>query len=79
VFNSGTITGNGGTAIQFAGTGNTLTLGPGSVINGLVLGTGSDTFQLGGSSGSGTFDVSGIGPQYQALAPSTKSTPRPGR
>jgi outer membrane autotransporter protein len=68
VFNSGTITGNGGTAIQFGGTGNTLTLGPGSVINGLVLGTGSDTFQLGGSSGSGTFDVSGIGPQYQGFS-----------
>jgi hypothetical protein len=51
VFNSGTITGAGGTAIQFAGLGNTLTLAPTSTIAGNVLGTGADTFQLGGSGG----------------------------
>jgi outer membrane autotransporter protein len=63
VFNSGTITAP--TAIDFSagGGGNTLTLGPGSNITGLVLGTGSDTFQLGGT-GTDSFDVSKIGPQY---------------
>jgi autotransporter-associated beta strand protein len=72
VFNAGTITGTGGTAINFAftpGSGPmTLTLGPGSVINGLVLGTGGDIFQLGGK-GSDTFDVDTIGAtlQYQGF------------
>lgn len=67
VFNAGSISG-GTAAISFAGTGNTLTLAPGSVITGNVLGTGSDTFQLGGS-GSATFDVSQIGAaaQYQGF------------
>jgi outer membrane autotransporter protein len=65
IFNAGTITGAGffNPAIQFAGTGNVLTLGPGSVINGFVRGTGADTFQLGGT-GTDTFDVSKIGAQY---------------
>ena len=69
VFNSGTITGSVGPAIQFQGTGNTLTLGPGSVINGNVLASGSDTFQLGGT-GADTFDVSkiGAGQQYQGFS-----------
>jgi autotransporter-associated beta strand protein len=68
VFNAGTITG-GALAIQFGGTGNTLTLGPGSVINGNVIGTGGDVFQLGGA-GSGAFDASAIGAaaQYQGFA-----------
>ena len=67
VFNAGTISG-GGAAIQFLGTGNTLTLAPGSVITGIVLGTGADTFQLGGS-GAATFDVSQLSPaaQYQGF------------
>jgi uncharacterized protein with beta-barrel porin domain len=68
VFNSGTITGTGGTAINFAltpGSGPfTLTLGPGSIINGNVLGTGGDLFQLGGI-GSDTFNVSNIGAAQQ--------------
>ena len=64
VFNVGTITGTGGTAVQFAGGGNTLTLAPTSVINGSVLGLGADTFQLGGS-GTGSFDASLIGPAQQ--------------
>jgi outer membrane autotransporter protein len=68
IFNSGTITGTAGTAIQFGGGVNTLTLGPGFAINGLVIGSGADAFQLGGSSGSGTFDVTTIGPQYQGFA-----------
>jgi autotransporter-associated beta strand protein len=68
VFNAGTITG-GTSAIQFGGTGNTLTLGPGSVIAGNVIGTGGDTFQLGGT-GSAAFDVSAIGAaaQYRGFA-----------
>jgi autotransporter-associated beta strand protein len=68
VFNAGTIIGGGGAAILFAGTGNTLTLGQGSVISGNVLGTGSDTFQLGGT-GAAIFDVSTLGPaaQYQGF------------
>jgi uncharacterized protein with beta-barrel porin domain len=69
VFNSGTITGTGGTAINFAltpGSGPfTLTLGPGSVINGTALGTGGDRFQLGGTTGSDTFNVSNIGAAQQ--------------
>ena len=46
-----------------------LTLGPGSVINGLVLGTGADTFQLGGT-GKDTFNLSliGAGQQYDGFS-----------
>jgi uncharacterized protein with beta-barrel porin domain len=67
IFNAGSISGSTA-AIQFAGSGNTLTLGPGSVISGLVLGTGSDTFQLGGT-GTASFEVSQIGAaaQYQGF------------
>jgi uncharacterized protein with beta-barrel porin domain len=67
VFNAGSISG-GTAAILFSGTGNTLTLAPGSVITGNVLGTGSDTFQLGGT-GAATFDVSQIDAagQYQGF------------
>ncbi|MBO4221118.1 autotransporter domain-containing protein [Bradyrhizobium neotropicale] len=69
VFNSGTINAaTGFAAIEFCGCGpgsaNVLTLGPGSVIHGLVLANGSDTFQLGGT-GAGTFDLSLIGPGNQ--------------
>jgi uncharacterized protein with beta-barrel porin domain len=72
VFNSGTINAaTGFAAIEFCGCGiaNVLTLGPGSVINGLVLGTGIDTFQLGGT-GKDTFNLSLIGPgnQYDGFA-----------
>ncbi len=73
VVNSGTITGTGGIAIDYGLNGSanpfTLTLEPGSVINGKVMSTvattGLDTFQLGGS-GNGTFDAStlGAGQQY---------------
>ena len=46
-----------------------LTLGPGSVINGLVLGSGTDTFQLGGT-GKDTFNLSliGAGQQYDGFS-----------
>jgi outer membrane autotransporter protein len=78
VFNAGTISATSGPAIFFTavgggGGGNTLTLGPGSVINGQVIGSGTDSFQLGGA-GAATFDVSGIGPsqQYQGFATFTK-------
>ncbi|WP_452101106.1 autotransporter outer membrane beta-barrel domain-containing protein [Bradyrhizobium monzae] len=71
VFNSGTINAaTGFAAIEFCSCGpNTLTLGPGSVINGLVLGTGTDTFQLGGT-GKDTFnlDLIGTGLQYDGFS-----------
>ena len=72
VFNSGTINAgtSGAIAIDFCGCGNnTLTLGPGSVINGQVLASGTDTFQLGGT-GKDTFNLSliGIGLQYDGFS-----------
>ncbi len=71
VFNSGTINAaTGFAAIEFCGCGNSvLTLGPGSVINGLVLGNGTDTFQLGGT-GKDSFNLSliGAGLQYDGFA-----------
>ncbi|MGY8637869.1 autotransporter domain-containing protein [Bradyrhizobium sp. 14AA] len=70
VFNSGTINAATGlAAIDFCSCGpNTLTLGPGSVINGFVLGAGTDTFQLGGT-GKDTFDLGliGAGLQYDGF------------
>ena len=69
VTNNGTITGTT-SAIEFVGSGgNTLTLGPTSIINGGVLALGANNLlQLGGS-GIGSFDVSLIGPaaQYQGF------------
>jgi uncharacterized protein with beta-barrel porin domain len=72
VFNSGTINATTGfAAIEFCGCGiaNVLTLGPGSVINGLVFGTGIDTLQLGGL-GKDTFNLSliGAGQQYDGFS-----------
>ena len=67
VFNAGTITGTSGTAISFSGGGNTLTLGPGSVINGTAQGSGADTFQLGGT-GTASFDASLLLTQYSGYA-----------
>jgi uncharacterized protein with beta-barrel porin domain len=68
VFDSGTIVGTGGTAIEFAAGPNTLTLGPGFNIQGNVIGSGGDVFQLGGT-GSGNFNLSsiGAGQQYQGF------------
>jgi uncharacterized protein with beta-barrel porin domain len=65
VYNSGSINVTGGSiAITFGGSGNTLTLAPGSNISGAVIGAGNDTFQLGGG-GAATFDISRLGPaQY---------------
>jgi uncharacterized protein with beta-barrel porin domain len=64
IFNSGTITGTSGTAISFRSGTNTLTLGPGSLIDGNVFGSGGDTLQLGGT-GNGAFDLSTIGATQQ--------------
>jgi hypothetical protein len=64
IFNAGTITGNSGTAVQFAGGNNILTLGPGSIINGLVTGGSANIFQLGGV-GSDTFNLGLIGAAQQ--------------
>ncbi len=71
IFNSGTISAAAGfAAIELCGCGNSsLTLGPGSVINGLVLGNGTDTFQLGGV-GNDSLNLSliGAGQQYDGFA-----------
>jgi outer membrane autotransporter protein len=70
IFDSGTISSTivNGTAIQFGGGVNTLTLGPGFSITGKVVGAGTDIFQLGGA-GSGFFNLSAIGAsnQYQGF------------
>ncbi|MGA8816379.1 MAG: autotransporter-associated beta strand repeat-containing protein, partial [Xanthobacteraceae bacterium] len=69
VFDSGTIVGTSGTAIDLSHNagGNTLTLGAGFSISGNVLGSGSDTFQLGGA-GSGSFDLGTLGTQYTGFS-----------
>jgi uncharacterized protein with beta-barrel porin domain len=71
VFNSGTINAAAGfAAIELCGCGNSvLTLGPGSVINGLVTGNGTDTLQLGGT-GKDSFNLGliGAGNQYDGFA-----------
>ncbi|UWU76758.1 autotransporter domain-containing protein [Bradyrhizobium huanghuaihaiense] len=71
VFNSGTINAATGlAAIEFCSCGpNTLTLGPGSAINGQVIASGTDTFQLGGT-GKDTFnlDLIGTGLQYSGFS-----------
>ena len=67
IFDGGAIIGTGGTAIEFAGSGNTLTLGAGYTISGTVdPQSGNNTFQLGGF-GSDTFDLSSIGTQYKGF------------
>lgn len=69
LLNAGAIIGSGGTAVNFAGGTNTLTLEPGSAISGKVLGAGADVFQLGGT-GSATFDLGLLGPteQYEGFS-----------
>jgi uncharacterized protein with beta-barrel porin domain len=71
VFNSGTINAaTGAAAIEFCGcSSSTLTLGPGSTINGAVIGSGTDTFQLGGV-GRDSFDLGliGAGLQYDGFS-----------
>jgi hypothetical protein len=68
VFDSGVITGTGGTAIQFDGpSDNTLTLAAGYSITGSVFGGGTDTLQLGGT-GSASFDLSDVDTQYTGFS-----------
>ncbi len=67
VFNAGTITGGAGAAIQFFSGGNTLTLGPGSVINGTAQGFGADTFQLGGT-GTDSFNAALFATQFSGYS-----------
>jgi autotransporter passenger strand-loop-strand repeat protein len=55
-----------GTAIEFSGGGNTLTLGAGYVISGDVEASGNNAFRLGGT-GSDTFDLNSIGTQYSGF------------
>jgi hypothetical protein len=74
IFDGGTIIGAGGTAIEFAGSGNTLTLGAGYFISGIVdPQSGNNTFQLGGD-GSDTFDLSSIGATAQSIKALPSST-----
>jgi uncharacterized protein with beta-barrel porin domain len=64
IFNAGTIDGTtSGVAIQFSSGGNTLTLAPGSVINGTAQGFGADTFQLGGT-GTDSFNAALLATQF---------------
>ncbi len=67
IFNAGTITGGAGVAISFSSGGNTLTLGPGSVINGSAHGFGADTFQLGGT-GTDSFNASLFATQFSGYS-----------
>ncbi|WP_314950583.1 autotransporter domain-containing protein [Bradyrhizobium cosmicum] len=81
VYNAGSISatvpdGNIGAigAILFEGTGNKLTIAPGSSISGAAIGTGNDTFELGGS-GAATFDISQLSPagKYRGFGTFTKA------
>ncbi len=63
---AGTLTGGGGTAAQFAGMDDTLTLNPGFAATGIVDGAaGTDALIFGGASGSQSFDMSRVGPASQ--------------
>jgi uncharacterized protein with beta-barrel porin domain len=54
--NSGSITGTGGTAIQFGGTNDVLRMISGSTVNGNVVGNGTSILQLGGTA-TASFDL----------------------
>ena len=59
--NNGTITGTGGTAVQFGGTNDVLAMLPGGgTFNGNVVGNGSSILQLGGTTAA-AFDLSKLG------------------
>ena len=64
IFDGGTIIGSGGIAIEFHGSGNTLTLGSGYDIGGNVDALGSNTLALGGSRAA-SFDLSDVGSGQQ--------------
>jgi len=57
---SGTITGTGGTAVQFGGTNDVLQVLSGAVFNGNVVGDGTSAVQFGGTT-AGSFDLSKLG------------------
>jgi uncharacterized protein with beta-barrel porin domain len=54
--NNGSITGAGGTAIQFGGTNDVLRMMSGSTVNGNIVGSGTSILQLGGT-GAASFDL----------------------
>jgi hypothetical protein len=66
IFDAGAIIGTGGTAIEFTGSGNTLTLGAAYTITGAVDPSDNNVLQLGGT-GSDTFDLFGIGQQFNGF------------
>lgn len=66
---NGTITGTGGTAVQFGGTNDVLQMQASTVFNGNVLGTGTSILQLVGKSAA-SFDLSklGTGAQFSGFS-----------
>jgi autotransporter passenger strand-loop-strand repeat protein len=64
VFNGGTITGSGGTAIYFGGSSNLLAAYPGAVFNGVVIGSTSGTNALELKSGGSTGTLAGLGTSF---------------
>lgn len=64
ITHAGKITGTGGTAIQFGGTNDKLTLIPGYGITGNVIGNATSALQLGGTAAT-AFDLSNLGPGKQ--------------
>ena len=79
LLNNGTITGTGGTAIQFGGTNDVLALLAGSTINGNVVGNGSSSCNS-AARPRRTFDVAKLGPaaQFSGFASFTASPARTG-
>ena len=67
--NYGSITGTGGTAVQFGGTNDVLKMLPGATFNGTVIGTGTSILQLGGTTAT-SFDLNkfGTGAQFSGFA-----------
>ncbi|GKQ51256.1 hypothetical protein BRSPCE3_21110 [Bradyrhizobium sp. Ce-3] len=57
---NGTITGTGGTAVQFGGTNDLLQVQSGAVFNGNIVGSGTSIVQFGGTT-AGSFDLSKLG------------------
>ncbi|WP_338832079.1 autotransporter domain-containing protein [Bradyrhizobium sp. 27S5] len=57
---NGTITGTGGTAVQFGGTNDVLQMQSGAAFNGNVIGTGTSILQFGGTTAT-SFDLSKLG------------------